>query len=99
MVFHHPSQASLEDSCSSPRAFDQTPKRGKEAILASAIFDGLVASAIGGGVPNDVDYPVHDLTLECCHHVAIFGLVLGNGRNTEIEFRFDSDKPIFNPVR
>ena len=62
------------------------------------IFDGLVASAIGWEVPNDVDYPVHDLTLGC-HHVAISGLVLGNGRNTEIEFRFDSDKPIFNPVR
>ena len=91
MVFHHPSQASLEDSCSSPRALDE---RGKEAI-----FGGLVASAIGWGVPNDVDYPVHDLTLECCHHVAISGLVVGNGRNTEIEFRFDSDKPIFNPLR
>ena len=64
-----------------------------------AIFDGLVASASSWGVPDDVYHPVHKLALKCCHYIAVPGLVLGNGRNMQVKFCLNSNKPVFNPVR
>ena len=50
MVFHHPSWASLEGSCSLLR---RPAKCRKEAI-----FDILVVNASNWGVPDDVNHPV-----------------------------------------
>ena len=48
--------------------------------------------------PDNVNHPVHNLALKCCHHIAIPGLVLGNGRNTQVKFCLNSNKPVLNPV-